>query len=137
MANRYKYLMTYNHLTQGEIKIIEDRETEKPFSGEYDNFFKDGIYICRRCNNPLFSSKDKFDAQCGWPSFDDNISNAVVGVPDADGVRIAIECANCHGHLGHVFDGEGYTPQNTRHCVNSLSIRFVGKEEDLPVVLSV
>lgn len=128
--------MAYNIMTDEEKKIIEDRGTEDPFSGEYHNFFKDGTYICRRCNNPLFLSKDKFDAQCGWPSFDDNIPNAVVGVPDIDGVRIAIECANCHGHLGHIFDGEGYTPQNTRHCVNSLAIRFAGGKEKLPAVLS-
>lgn len=128
--------MVYNRLTGEEKRIIDDRGTEDPFSGEFDNFFKEGTYICRKCNNPLFSSRDKFDAQCGWPSFDDNFPNSVVGVPDADGVRIGIECSNCHGHLGHVFDGEGFTPKNTRHCVNSLSINFVAEGKKLPAVLS-
>ncbi len=127
--------MAYNKLSPEETNVIEDKETEKPYSGEYDTFYQDGTFICRKCNNPLFSSKDKFDAECGWPSFDDNFPNAIIGVPDPDGIRVEIQCANCSGHLGHVFDGDGLTPKNTRHCVDSLSIRFIPKEEILPEVL--
>lgn len=127
--------MTYNNLTPKEKRIIEDKGTEAPFSGEYDNFYKDGIFICRKCNAPLFSSKAKFDAKCGWPSFDENFPNALERLVDADGRRIEIECANCKAHLGHVFEGEHLTDKDTRHCVNSLSIRFIPKEEKLPEVL--
>lgn len=126
--------MPYNELTPEEKKVIENKTTEPPFSGEYDDFFKDGTFICRRCNNPLFSSKAKFDAGCGWPSFDDTFSNAVRRIPDSDGQRTEIECANCGAHLGHVFEGEQLTEKDTRHCVNSLSIHFVPKDEKLPEV---
>lgn len=117
--------MKYNDLTAAEKHVIEDRGTEAPFSGEYDNFYKEGTFICRKCNAPLFSSKAKFDAGCGWPAFDDNFPHAINRVPDADGERVEIQCANCGAHLGHVFIGEHFTDTNTRHCVNSSSIRFV------------
>jgi peptide-methionine (R)-S-oxide reductase len=119
--------MKYNNLTTHEKRVIEDKGTEVPFSGEYDNFYEEGTFICRRCNNPLFSSQAKFDARCGWPAFDENFSGALKRIPDPDGQRTEIECANCGAHLGHVFEGENLTPKNTRHCVNSLSIRFIPK----------
>ncbi|MDP4010125.1 MAG: methionine-R-sulfoxide reductase [Candidatus Shapirobacteria bacterium] len=121
--------MRYRDLTPEEKRVIEDKGTEAPFSGEYDNFYKDGIFVCRRCGSPLFSSKAKFDAGCGWPSFDENFPNAVKQLPDPDGQRIEIQCANCGAHLGHVFKGENLTDKDTRHCVNSLSILFVTKKK--------
>lgn len=126
--------MAYNKLTEEEQQVIVGKGTEPPFSGEYDNFYKDGTYICRRCSAPLFSSKSKFDAGCGWPAFDENFPNAVLRIPDSDGARTEIQCSNCHGHLGHVFTGEHMTNKDTRHCVNSLSIRFIPKEQKLPAV---
>lgn len=127
--------MKMNDLTPEEERIIVGKGTEAPFSGEYDNFYKDGTFICRRCNTPLFSAKAKFDAHCGWPAFDDNFPNAVKRIPDADGRRVEIECANCGAHLGHVFEGEQFTDKNTRHCVNSLSIRFIPEGTPLPPIL--
>jgi peptide-methionine (R)-S-oxide reductase len=124
--------MTYNKLTPEEKKVIIDKATETPFSGEYDNFYEDGIFICRRCNALLFSSKSKFDSGCGWPSFDENFPNAIKRVPDPDGIRTEIECASCGAHLGHEFLGEELTDKNTRDCVNSLSIHFIPKSEELP-----
>ena len=124
--------MTYNKLTPEEKKVIIDKATETPFSGEYDNFYEDGIFICRRCNALLFSSKSQFDSDCGWPSFDENFPNAIKRVPDPDGIRTEIECASCGAHLGHEFIGEDLTDKNTRDCVNSLSIRFIPKSEELP-----
>ena len=124
-----------NKLTAEEERVIVHKGTERPFSGEYDHFFKDGTYVCRRCNNPLFTAKAKFDSGCGWPSFDENFPNAVKRLPDPDGYRTEIECANCGAHLGHVFLGERLTDKNTRHCVNSLSIRFIAKDKELPQVL--
>lgn len=123
-----------NKLTPAEERIIVGKGTEAPFSGEYEDFYEDGTFVCRRCNAPLFSSKSKFDAGCGWPSFDENFPNAVKRVPDPDGRRIEIECANCDAHLGHVFVGERFTAKNTRHCVNSLSIRFFPADQKLPEV---
>ena len=117
--------MKYNYLNPEEKRVIELKGTEPAFTGEYDDFAQDGTFICRKCNAPLFSSKAKFDAGCGWPAFDKNFPDAVLRVPDPDDYRIEIQCAQCGGHLGHVFEGEEYTEKNTRHCVNSLSIRFV------------
>ena len=127
--------MPYNKLTSEEQRVIGDKGTEPPFTGEYDNFFVDGTFICRRCQAPLFSSRAKYDAHCGWPASDENYPGAITRIPDPDGVRTEIQCASCHGHLGHVFEGEGQTPKNTRHCVNSLSIRFIPRRQSLPEVL--
>ena len=124
--------MNHNKLNPEEERVIIDKATEAPFTGQYDNFYEDGTYICRRCNAPLFSSKSKFDAGCGWPSFDDSFPNAIMRVPDPDGLRTEIECANCNAHLGHEFTGEGLTGKNTRECVNSLSILFVPNGKELP-----
>lgn len=124
--------MPFNKLTPQEEDIIEGKGTEAPFSGEYDNFFEDGVFICKRCNVPLFSSQAKFDAGCGWPSFDKEYPNSLKRTPDADGIRTEIQCANCKSHLGHEFIGENLTEKNTRHCVNSLSVRFIPKGQKLP-----
>lgn len=114
-----------NPLTPEERWIIEEKGTEPPFSGEYDSLFEPGTYLCKRCGAALYESESKFDAHCGWPAFDDEVPGAVKRLPDPDGMRTEIECAACGAHLGHVFLGEGLTQKDTRHCVNSLSMKFV------------
>ena len=116
--------MAYNELTPEEKHVILDKGTERSFTGQYWNYYEKGTYTCRQCNADLFPSTAKFDSFTGWPSFDDAIEGAVKEVPDADGMRVEIVCANCGGHLGHVFKGEGMTDKDTRHCVNSLSLGF-------------
>lgn len=122
--------MRENKLTAQEEFVIVHKGTEAPFSGKYNDFFKKGTYVCRRCETPLYRSEDKFKSHCGWPSFDDEFSGAVERSLDADGQRIEITCAACGAHLGHVFEGEGYTEKNTRHCVNSLSMKFIPEDEN-------
>lgn len=126
--------MEYNKLTKEEEEVIVHKGTEPPFSGKYNDFWLKGTYKCRKCNAPLYRSESKFEAGCGWPSFDNEIPGAVKRIPDPDGVRTEIACVNCGAHLGHVFVGEGFTDKDTRHCVNSMSLVFVpaGAENTKP-----
>ncbi len=116
---------TTKQLTAEEKRVIEEKATEAPFTGKYFAFWQKGTYVCKRCGAKLYRSENKFEANCGWPSFDEEIPGAVKRLPDSDGVRTEIECANCGAHLGHVFVGEHFTEKNTRHCVNSISMDFI------------
>ena len=127
----------YNDLTPQQEQVLVNKATDRPYTGDYYGKKDNGLYICRRCNNPLYTSEDKFDSHCGWPSFDDEIKGSVTRILDADGRRTEIVCNNCQGHLGHVFLGEQMTDKNTRHCVNTSSILFVPKDKtkELPAVI--
>lgn len=128
----------YRKLTDAEERIIVHKGTEPPFSGKYNNHFEKGVYTCKRCSAELFDSSSKFKSNCGWPSFDEDIGPSVKRQRDADGVRTEILCAKCDGHLGHVFQGERFTPKNTRYCVNSLSMDFVphGKQKNQKAIFA-
>lgn len=123
-------------LSKAEKSVIINKGTEAPFVGKYMNEKASGVYTCKLCGSALYNSSDKFDSHCGWPSFDNAIEGAVKRVPDRDGRRIEIVCATCGAHLGHVFEGEGFTPKNIRHCVNSISLELIKKEDDSKEKLS-
>lgn len=121
--------MDHKTLSQEEIRVIENKGTERPFSGIYNDFYEEGIFSCKKCGTKLYDSNSKFSSGCGWPSFDEDLG-AVKKVQDIDGKRVEIVCSNCDGHLGHVFEGERFTPKNTRHCVNSISLEFKSTKSD-------
>jgi len=126
----------YNKLTEFEDYVIDGKGTERAFAGEYTDTDAAGTYICRRCNAPLYRSDQKFHSGCGWPAFDDEIEGAVTRHTDADGYRVEIVCRNCQGHLGHVFEGEGLTDKNSRHCVNSVSMILIPKGDTIPPIIN-
>ena len=119
-------------LNSEEVEILVNKGTEKPFSGKYNDFYEKGLYVCKACENPLFKSTDKFSSNCGWPSFDDEITGSLKKIPDYSlgRVRTEIICSKCNGHLGHVFEGENFTDKNVRHCVNSISLKFIKDEKN-------
>jgi peptide-methionine (R)-S-oxide reductase len=121
--------MKLNKLSEEETRVILKKGTELPFTGKFNFHDPEGLYLCKQCEAPLYTSKHKFVSHCGWPSFDDEIENAVKRVPDADGRRVEIVCAKCEGHLGHVFEGEYLTSKNVRHCVNSVSLKFMPQDK--------